>query len=89
MSTLQDPTRSDARFTLHSERLGPLPLINHFLQRIDLEAIIDRHVPTNDRRCVVRHASALGVLLRSILIEREPIYRRRRRCTGSPRGYSA
>jgi hypothetical protein len=32
-------------------------------------------VPTNDRRCVVRHASALGVLLRSILIEREPIYR--------------
>jgi len=38
---------------LRTERLGPLPLINHFIERLDLEA----------------------VLLRSILVEREPIYR--------------
>ncbi len=75
MSGRQALARSGARFTLHSERLGPLPLVNHFLQRIGLEQLLDRHVPTRDARCVVRHASALGVLLRSIIVEREPIYR--------------
>lgn len=32
-------------------------------------------MPTTDRRCAVPHALALGVLLRSIVVEREPIYR--------------
>ena len=35
---------------------------------------LSRFVPS-DRRCAVTHASALGVLLRSIIVEREPIYR--------------
>src|ERR1700674_2528537 len=63
-----------ARFILHSERLGPLPLVNHFIDRIGLESLLDRHVPS-DARCAVPHARALGVLLRSIIVEREPIYR--------------
>ena len=62
------------RFALQTERLGPLPIINHFMQRIGLEDALDRHVPS-DLRCAVTHARALGVLLRSIIIEREPIYR--------------
>jgi transposase len=62
-------------FALKTERLGPLPLINHFIERIGLEALLDQHVPTTDRRCTVAHARALGVLLRSIVVEREPIYR--------------
>ena len=33
-------------------------------------------MPTTDRRCAVRHALALRVLLRSIVVEREPIYRK-------------
>jgi len=60
---------------LRTERLGPLPLLNHFIDRIGLAALLDRHVPTKDRRCTVPHARALGVLVRSILVEREPIYR--------------
>jgi transposase len=62
-------------FALKTERLGPLPLINHFIERIGLEALLEQHVPTTDRRCTVAHARALGVLLRSIVVEREPIYR--------------
>ena len=62
------------RFTLRTERLGPLPLINHFIERTGLDGVLDRYVPS-DARCVVPHARALGVLLRSIIIEREPIYR--------------
>ena len=64
-----------ADLTLTSDQLGPLPLINHFLRRLDLDARLDRFVPTADRRVRVSYGKALGVLLRSVLVEREPIYR--------------
>lgn len=60
--------------TLHTERLGPLPLINHFIERLGLHDTLSRHI-ASDARCAISHASALGVLLRSIIVEREPIYR--------------
>ena len=63
------------RFALHSERLGPLPVVNAFLDRMGLQALLEKYVPTPDRRSAVTHAQALGVLLRSILVEREPVYR--------------
>jgi transposase len=62
-------------FALRTERLGPLPLVNHFLERMGLQEILEHYVPTRDRRCAVEHSRALGVLLRSIIVEREPIYR--------------
>src|SRR5271157_6035182 len=64
----------ESRLVLNTERLGPLPLVNHFIQRLGLEELLDRYVPT-DARGAVSHARALGVLLRSIIVEREPIYR--------------
>jgi transposase len=63
------------RFTLRTERLGPLPLVNHFLARLGLAATLARYVPTNDRRVAMPYADGLGILLRSIVVEREPIYR--------------
>jgi transposase len=36
MKRMQAPFPDKARFILHSERLGPLPLINHFIERIGL-----------------------------------------------------
>ena len=63
------------KFALSTERLGPLPLVNHFISRLGLIELLDHYVPTTDRRCAVPHATALGVLLRSIVVEREPIYR--------------
>jgi transposase len=71
---MQAPAEINSRLALSTERLGPLPLINHFLQRLGLEELLDRYVPT-DVRAAVSHARALGVLLRSIIVEREPIYR--------------
>ena len=62
-------------FALSTERLGFLPLVNHFIARLGLIELLDQYVPTTDRRCAVPHAAALGVLLRSIVVEREPIYR--------------
>ena len=63
------------KFALSTERLGPLPLVDHFISRLGLIELLDQYVPTTDRRCAVPHATALGVLLRSIVVEREPIYR--------------
>jgi hypothetical protein len=39
-----------ADFALRTERLGPLPLVNHFIECIGLEALLEQHVLTTDRR---------------------------------------
>ena len=40
MSGMQALPVNKARFTLYGERLGPLPLVNHFLQRLALIAAV-------------------------------------------------
>jgi len=62
-------------FDLVCERLGPLPLVNHFIEQCGVEDILEHFVPTRDRRCRLPYAKGLGVLIRSIIVEREPIYR--------------
>lgn len=74
MSDTQAHFQDETRFNLQIERLGPLPLINHFIERVGVQQALARHIPS-DTRCAVTHATALGVLLRSIIVEREPIYR--------------
>src|SRR5215470_12443516 len=76
------------RSTLLIERLGPLPIINHFIARMGLDDALARHVPS-DQRSLVPHARALGVLLRSIIVEREPIYRQQETVTGFAAGMFA
>ena len=77
---------SPAELGVLAERLGPLPLINHFLWRMGLLELLEQHVPTTDRRSTVSHAQALGVLLRSIIVEREPIYRQQESTSGFAAG---
>ncbi len=82
---LQDPLVPLA-LGVSAERMGPLPLINHFLQRIGLLELLEQHVPTSDARSAVTHAQALGVLVRSIIVEREPIYRQLETTAGFAEG---
>ena len=86
LSTPQTAPPPPAGLNLHSERLGPLPLVNHFLERMGLEELLERHVATPDRRSAVTHARALGVLLRSIIVEREPLYRQQESVHGFASG---
>ena len=88
MRKSQDPRwRADA-FALHTQRLGALPLINHFLERLGLEGQLEGFVPTHDRRIRLPYAKGLGVLLRSILVEREPMYRQQETVSGfSPEAF--
>jgi transposase len=75
MVTSQEKLLPVDELDLRTERLGPLPIINHFIERLELETLLERFVPTKDKRVRLPYAKGLGVLLRSILVEREPIYR--------------
>ena len=57
---MQAPSTDNARFELRSERLGSLPLVNHFIARLGLHELLNEHVPTQDRRNSLTHASALA-----------------------------
>lgn len=58
---------------LDSKTVGALPIINHFLQRLGVEALLRQYVPSRPNK-KLSHAETLLILIRSILIEREPVY---------------
>lgn len=62
------------RQTLHSQRIGALPILNHFIQRLRLEELLVEHLPPEDKRVKVPTPKALLALLRNLLISRAPLY---------------
>ena len=84
--TTDQAALSPSALGILAERLGPLPLINHFLARMGLLELLEQHVPTTDGRSTVTHAQALGALLRSIIVEREAIYRQQESTVGFAAG---
>ena len=61
-------------YGLHSELLGPLPVIDHFLTRMGLMASLERYVPHDDARLRLAPAVVLGVVVRNLVTHREPVY---------------
>lgn len=61
-------------FELRSEALGAMPLVNHFLERLNLHELLERHVPHDDRRLKVAPTVVLGVVVRNLVLHREPVY---------------
>jgi transposase len=59
---------------LHSCRVAALPLLEGFLRRLRLGEFLRDHLPPEDRRSRVPTATGLLVLLRNLLISREPLY---------------
>jgi len=51
-----------------------LPLVNHFLGRLRVETFLDSYLPRAARRPKVSSTRALLVLLRNIVLSREPLY---------------
>ena len=60
--------------TLKSWSVGALPIVNKILQRLKLEEFLRDGLPSEDRRVKVPTASVLLVLLRNLLLSREPLY---------------
>jgi transposase len=61
-------------FDLASYRLGGLPLINHFLDRIGLDAALARWLPESDRRFKLSPVTAIRLLVVNLLVGRAPLY---------------
>jgi hypothetical protein len=60
--------------TLHSYQLGLLPVINRLLHRLHLEQVLRDYLPPEDRRARLAPAQTLMVLLKNLLLAREPLY---------------
>lgn len=65
---------SGCRFELHGERVGALPIVNWFLARIGLDDALSTHVRADDRRLRLAPAQALGVVVRNLIVDHEPVY---------------
>lgn len=60
--------------TLRSYEVGAMPIINHILRRMRLPEILKKFLPASDARTELPVYRTLLVLVRNILVSREPIY---------------
>src|SRR3954452_24309304 len=67
-------TARAARRTLTSFRVAALPVLARSLRRLRLDEFLRDHLPAEDRRARVPTATVLLVLLKNLLISREPLY---------------
>ena len=61
-------------FELASQALGALPILGHFLDRLGLEHVLERHLPDDDQRVLMAAARTIKVLVLNLCVEREPLY---------------
>lgn len=61
-------------FELVSERLGSLPVVDHFLSQIGFDRRLGRYLPKNDRRLRLSPGQVVGVLVRNIVVRHRPLY---------------
>jgi len=62
------------RFTLRSETIGPLPVVNFFLERMGLAEHLQAYLPADDARLRVAPAAVIGVVVRNIVVSHRPVY---------------
>jgi transposase len=60
--------------TLRSYNVGALPILNHILDRMQLEKILEAYLPGEDRRTKVPTARGLVLFVKNFLLSREPVY---------------
>jgi hypothetical protein len=61
-------------FELVSQRLGALPLVNHFWDRAGLSGLLQRWLPAPDRRYRLIPATVIRLVVLNLLIGRAPLY---------------
>ncbi len=65
---------SSAPFELDSRRIGALPIVNRFLHRLRFDPLLRKHLPVPTRRAKVLPSQSLGILVRSLVLARRPLY---------------
>ena len=63
-----------AQFTLASQRLGCLPIVNFFLNRIGLAEHLARYLPADDVRLRLAPAAVIEVVVRNLVAGHRPVY---------------
>ena len=64
-----------AGLRLESLEVGATPLVRHFLHRLDLPGLFERHLPSlPGRPPALPSAMVLGLLLANLLLARQPLY---------------
>lgn len=61
-------------FTLQTEMVGALPIVNHFCDRAGVDRLLRAFVPHDDRRLRLAPAASLGIVVRNLLVSHEPVY---------------
>ncbi len=61
-------------FTLASQRLGSLPIVNFFLARMGVAEHLRTYLPTDDVRLKLAPAAVIAVLVRNIVTGHRPVY---------------
>ena len=60
--------------TLNSYRLGALPVLDRILRRLRLEEFLRDRLPREDPRTKIPTATGLLLLIKNLLVSREPLY---------------
>jgi len=61
-------------FHLRSETVASLPVINHFLARMGLSELLERHLPHDDARLRLAPAAVIGLVVRNLIVAHQPVY---------------
>lgn len=59
--------------TIVTHTVGALPIINRMLQRMRLKELLDKYLPPEDTRTKVATSRVILLLLKNLLISREPL----------------
>ncbi len=60
--------------TLNSCRVSALPIIDRLLERMRLDHFLRSYLPRADRRCRIAPSIGISLLLKNVLLCREPLY---------------
>lgn len=65
-----------ADLSMESLEVGPIPVIQHFFDRLGLDELLEAHVPEKrlGRRPTINHARTLSIMVANVLTSREPLY---------------
>jgi hypothetical protein len=70
MTTMTTP----GQFTLHSQNLGCLPIVNFFLNRMGLSDHLRNYLPPGDARLRLTPAAVVEVVVRNLVVGHRPVY---------------
>ena len=68
---MRGPTKD---LELDSKALGAMPIVNRFLDKLHLEAFFEHYLPHKDPRSKLPASLGLGLVLRNLIVAREPLY---------------